>query len=141
MNKKDKRANLTRPKGNNTQWWEYCYTITELRHSLQDLNKTKGSNLVRYSLACCIFSIVVAEIYLYSWPVLAYMTNWAAILVVVYLLVSIHAQKRDASAGLLAAHHILFTLSFLCNIIVMSVYWSLLHSVNMAKPEYQYPLP
>ena len=44
-------------------------------------------------------------------------------------------------ASLLAAHHILFTLSLLFNIIVMSVYWPLIHSVNMQKPEYQYPLP
>ena len=42
--------------------------------------------------------------------------------------------------SLLAFHHLLFEMSFVMNIIVMTIYWSTLHEERMQKPDVADPL-
>ena len=65
---------------------------------------------------------------------LYYCTIWAVIAVILYLGVSIKAHKKNAGMDILAIHHILFTVSLLLNLVVMGVYWPLLHEENMKRP-------
>jgi len=64
-----------------------------------------------------------------------FFTNWAVIVTAIYMIVSIYALKPNASASLLATHHILFSFSLVMNIVVTIIYWPFLFRSDINKPE------
>ena len=61
-----------------------------------------------------------------------FFTNWTLLVTIVFLAVAIAAQKSE-SYSLLAIHHLLFEISFVMNIVVVSVYWSTLHHDSLKE--------
>lgn len=55
-----------------------------------------------------------------------FFTNWTLIVTCIYFAVAIAASKYG-TPKLLAWHHLLFEVSAIMNIVVVVVYWSMLH--------------
>ncbi len=66
---------------------------------------------------------------------MTFFTNWALVLTIVYLPVSVLASSGSPSMNLIAWHHILFSASLFSNIVVTTIYWPLLHSTYIAREE------
>ena len=68
---------------------------------------------------------------------LKYLTNWMLIFNTLFLFASLMCDKlgNKASQTLLAVHHILFQLVVPGHILVVSVYWSILHEKELQKRE------
>ena len=66
---------------------------------------------------------------------MTFFTNWALVLTIVYLPVSVLASNGSQNMNLLAWHHILFSASLFSNIVVTTIYWPLLHRTYIAREE------
>ena len=51
------------------------------------------------------------------------------------MVVSLEAARPGASYSTLAWHHILFSLAAILNFVIMTVYWTMIHSEHITKPE------
>lgn len=64
-------------------------------------------------------------------------TNWTLIITTIYILTSTFASFNKSiwqwSKAFQAFHHILYTLALMCNFVVMSVYWTILHKDQMRE--------
>jgi hypothetical protein len=56
-----------------------------------------------------------------------FFSNWAVCATSIYLAVAIVARRNYQNLSLLAWHHILFELSLIMNIVVVSVFWTILY--------------
>jgi len=64
------------------------------------------------------------------------LTTWALIIGTVHLYLSVKVTSDPSvSYGLLAIHHLLYTIVIVMQIVVTSVYWSLMHEGLMKKYE------
>ena len=63
----------------------------------------------------------------------SFATNWLLLLNALWLGMTIVCNHQGKSAGktLLAIHHLLFELLVPSHVLIMSVYWSILHADNM----------
>ena len=59
-----------------------------------------------------------------------FFTNWTLLVTCIYLAIAIAASKYQ-TYGLLAWHHIMFEVSLIMNIVVVSIYWSILHEESV----------
>ncbi len=70
---------------------------------------------------------VLFIIYIYGVGRLSlYFTNWTLLVTCVYLSVATFISDKS-SYTMLAIHHMLFEVSFVMNVVVVCVYWSILH--------------
>jgi hypothetical protein len=70
---------------------------------------------------------VLFIIYIYGVGRLSlYFTNWTLLVTCVYLSVATFISDKS-SYTMLATHHMLFEVSFVMNVVVVCVYWSILH--------------
>jgi len=56
-----------------------------------------------------------------------FLSNWAVCVTSLYLAVAIAARQYYQNFSLLAWHHMLFELSLIMNIVVVTVFWSILY--------------
>ena len=114
-------------------WLSYLYTVDDLTHKLQSFkNENSSQNLLRLVLLLINLGNVVFIVYIYNLHRLTmFFTNWTLVTTAIYLGVAI-AASRYKTLKLLAWHHLLFEVSFIMNIVVVTVYWSMLHKESLA---------
>lgn len=100
----------------------------------------KDSNTVKSLRWLCFLSVTaIAGWTLYYKPIWALaltFTNWTVWVTQLYFVVALwyqHAEK--SSLKLKVAHHLLFQIQTVFNVIVMVIYWFLLYKHDMARPE------
>ena len=80
-------------------------------------------------------NLAVIGIELYMFPITSfhvYFTNWGLLVTVIVLALSIKCASDpdiNSKPKLLAAHHLLFELGLIMDIIITVVYWTLIHAV------------
>jgi hypothetical protein len=121
-------------------WWQLIYSQEDLTHRLQSFSKeTPSVNRLRMLfLAICLANSCFAGYLLGVWALFAYATHITITLTNVYFGVAIYCswrarqEKSQApSFSALALHHILFEVMILANLVVVSLYWSLLHATEL----------
>ena len=60
-----------------------------------------------------------------------YMTNWVLLMNIASLILTIIAAQGPSSSKLLKSHHVFYSITVMGNLIVMTVYWLILHKVVM----------
>ena len=118
-------------------WIQGVYSKNDLTKRLQTIGSEKqlSKNLWRGLLVALNLVSVVLIVQQYDLNRLRqYFTNWTLLVTILYLLVAITASGSK-SLGLLAFHHILFETALLMNIVVVTVYWSCLHTDSRRECE------
>ena len=119
-------------------WWSAFYSYDELTHSLQDFRK--DTTLTKFlRILFCGSSLTLIVLYLQfrelTWMLL-FFTNWTTWATFFFFSTAVAIQhSKTPSPTWLAIHHILFQTSIVMNILVVIVYWPLLYTLDMNRPE------
>ena len=116
-------------------WWQLFFTKEELLFDLQNMKKVNGSHTVRILITIANIVILATAFYFSGWPLFYFFTNWALLLTILYISMSVIAANYTSNMNLLACHHILFSTSLFANIVVTTIYWPLLHSQYISIEE------
>lgn len=116
--------------------WSLFYSKEDLTSRVQSFTHETTFNLiVRLLLLCVNLGNVWYIIHLYEvHRLFMFFTNWTLLVTVAYLAIAIPAPFTK-SMSLLALHHILFEICFMMNLIVVTVFWSVLYeeAINDCK--------
>lgn len=108
--------------------WSHFYTKEDLTANVQSFTKeTTINNIVRFVLCAVNLANVWFICHLYEpGRLVMFFTNWTLLVTILYLAIAIPASSSKRM-GLLALHHILFEVSFMMNLIVVTVFWSVIY--------------
>lgn len=94
-------------------------------------------NLIRVTLFLGCFETVFMAVYLFAWSSLyRFFTNWTSEATSILILLTIKCSNDKNFAnkpGLLAFLHILFEITMTMNFVVVTMYWTLIHSKEIVK--------
>ena len=110
------------------------YENKDLTRRLQSFKKdTKIHRLLRIMLLLLNLNNVLFIIYVYGLGRLSlYFTNWTLLMTCIYLGVATVVSDKSSYTAL-AIHHILFEISLVMNVVVVCIYWSILHEESLLE--------
>ena len=119
-------------------WTDSIYDAGDLSKGFQDFSKP--NSFCGRVLRQILLLIHLGEIQLILWmkgpyDLAKYLTNWLLVLNTIWIFTTVICNHlgRKAPKTLLAIHHMLFEVIVPGHMLVVSVYWSMLHKTELAK--------
>lgn len=116
--------------------WSLFYSKEDLTSNVQSFKQETLLNLIvrLVLLVINLFNVwLIVELY-EAYRLMMFFTNWTLLITCCYLLIAIFAARTE-SMSLLALHHVIFEISFMMNLIVVTVFWSILYDEAIEQCE------
>jgi len=114
--------------------WALVYSKEDLTRNVQSFkNESTTKLIVRLALLAVNLFNVWYVIHLYEpYRLMMFFTNWTLLITCLYFMLVILAANTKRM-GLLALHHIIFEISFMMNLIVVTVFWTVIYKDALAE--------